>query len=127
MPRRQHFVLTPIKQFDPAAPFRWDWFGDCLPRPDGTIAQITGRRESEAIIRRLCRQAYDDWMWADATIAYHLTKRLYEQLTGELNPDAAMAATFEREYSRPNPWGRVEVGQGAIDKLRFSAIECGQG
>jgi threonine dehydratase len=107
----QAYEATPVSTVCP-----YDPLGSTEPRPEGTIAAVTGRREPEASLRRICRQCYTDWMAVDHATAHHMVKRLYEQLTGECVPAAAVRAAMHRDYLLDSIWEKVETEASARDR-----------
>ena len=64
-----------------------DGMGTYEPRPEGT-AWSYGWREDPELLGRMLRQCYRDWLDIDQAVAFHVTKRLHEQLTGSINQNA---------------------------------------
>lgn len=108
----------------PSTACRYDPFGDVLPRREGAIAGITGWCEPEHSLRRMCRQCYADWLPVGEATAHHMVKRLYEQLTGELDARAAISAALHREYTLGSTaWNKVETVNSGRDGYRYDAVE----
>ncbi|HCB76211.1 MAG TPA: hypothetical protein DEP91_08555 [Sphingomonas bacterium] len=70
------------------------------------------------MLRRIVRACYRDWQSTDEAKAHHMAVRLFEQLTGRYDAEAAMRAVFWREMDG-NTAQATEIGVGAEDQRRL--------
>ncbi|TVV75298.1 hypothetical protein [Sphingomonas solaris] len=99
----------------------YDFMGTYEPRPEGTAFAL-GFREDPELLGRMLRQCYLDWMTAgDQARAFHVTKRLYEQLTGSIDQDRVGFATMT-PYKPGGPAGRKVTDQEAADRASWDII-----
>jgi hypothetical protein len=119
MGRHARAIVADPPLADPAIVARAvDGLGTLDPRPAGTLYALTGVDEEPALLRRMLMQCYADLAPVDQAFAWHTVKRLYEQLTGRLDAQAAMRLALDFRYLSPLPYEKTRTADDRAD------LEC---
>lgn len=116
--------LTDYHRAPLATDGRFDGLGTYEPRPDGTAGAL-GWTEPPETLRRMLMQCYRDTLDdpMGQAFAHHTTKRLYEQLTGRMDADAAMRLALDYRHESELMAGRVRTVEDRDDMAMPGMVE----